>query len=91
MVKLLVDAHTKRVVYAARDGVTPERIMIIDGPRQYLFSPATCEHAIVLGPLPAGFNPQNCWDFRYSGNRIERASAQASPQPVAEGAQEVEI
>ena len=86
MVKLLVDAHTKRVVYAARDGVTPERIMIIDGPRQYLFSPATCEHAIYSGPLPAGFNPQKCWDFRYRGNRIEPISAQASPQLLAERA-----
>jgi hypothetical protein len=82
--KLLVDPHTKRVVYAAVNGVTPERLMIIDGPRQYLFSPATCEHAIYPGPLPAGFNPQKCWDFRYTGNRIERVSAPAAPQPLAE-------
>jgi len=84
LTKLLIDPHTKRVVYAAVDGVTPERLMIIDGPRHYLFSPATCEHASYSGPLPAGCNPQKCWDFRYTGNRIERASAQAAPPPLAE-------
>ncbi|HEY3074730.1 MAG TPA: hypothetical protein VGJ74_06115 [Burkholderiales bacterium] len=86
VVKLLVDPHTKRIVYAAPNGVTPERILILDAGRQHLFSPATCEHAIYSGPSPAGFNPQKCWDFSYGENGIEPVRAPASAQRVPERA-----
>ena len=74
VIKLLIDPHSKRVVYAAYDSVVPERITIMDGCQQYLFSPATCEHALYAGVLPAGFGPQKCWNFRYSDDRIQPVS-----------------
>jgi hypothetical protein len=77
-IKLLIDPHTKRVVYAAYDGVAPERVMIIDGVRQYLFLPATCEQVIHAGALPSGFGPQKSWNFRYTENRLEPVAEQHS-------------
>jgi len=74
MTRLLVDPQSKRIVYAAYDGILPERITILEGARQYLFSPQTCEHVVHEGELPAGFGPQKCWQFRYRDNRIENLS-----------------
>ena len=73
-IKLLIDPYSKRVVYAAYDCVMPERIIVIDGTRQYLFSPATCEHAVCASALPTGFSPQKCWNFRYSDDRVQLVS-----------------
>jgi hypothetical protein len=72
-VNLLLEPHTKRVVYVAHNGVLPERIMIIDSGRQYLFAPSVCEHTSYAGPLPAGFGAQQCWSFRLREDRIEPA------------------
>jgi len=78
-VKLLVDPYTKRVVYVAHNGVVPERIMILDGGRQHLFAPSTCEQASYSGALPKGFCAQRCWNFRLGENRLEPVeSLQAS-------------
>ena len=79
-VKLLLDPVTGRVVYLARDGVLPDRVLIVDGERQHHFTPATCEIMEFPGRLPAHINAQNCWSFRSTSRGLE--SALESPRPV---------
>jgi len=77
-VKLLVDPITRRVVYLAHDGVLPERVLIIDAGRQYLFAPAsTCEVVEFSGPLPSGITPQNCWGYLSTAGGLQRVSEEA--------------
>jgi hypothetical protein len=70
-VKLLVDPVTRRVVYLARNGVLPDRVLIVDGERQYYFTPASCEIVEFSGLLPARMSAQNCWSFRSTPRGLE--------------------
>ena len=71
-VKLLVDPATRRVVYVAYNGVLPERVLIVDAGRQYLFAPASaCEVVDFSGELPGGMSPQTCWGFRVRDGGLE--------------------
>jgi len=72
-VKLMIDSMSKRIVYVARNGILPERVMIVDAGRQYLFAPSTCETIDYAGELPAHVNPQKCWRFRLGADGIEEA------------------
>lgn len=72
-VKLMIDPVSKRIVYMARNGILPERVMIVDAGRQYLFAPSACETVDYTGDLPARINPQKCWHFRFVADGIEEA------------------
>jgi hypothetical protein len=78
--KLLIDPVTCRVVYLAHNGVLPDRVLIVDGPRQQVFTPASCEIVEFSGPLPARVNAQNCWDYRITSHGLEPALE--TPLPV---------
>lgn len=79
-IKLLIDPVTRRVVYLARNGVLPDRVLIVDGPRQHIFTPASCEIVEFSGPVPSGVNAQNCWDYRITSCGLEPALE--TPLPV---------
>jgi len=70
-IRLLVDPVTRRVVYLARNGVLPDRVLIVDGPRQQVFTPASGEVVEFSGPLPARINAQNCWGFLATPRGLE--------------------
>jgi len=70
-VKLMIDSVSKRIVYVARNGILPERVMIVDAGRQYLFAPSACESIDYAGELPAGVSPQKCWGFRLGEQGVE--------------------
>lgn len=72
-VKLMIDPVTKRIVYVARNGILPERVMIVDAGRQYLFAPSACETVDYGNELPARISPQKCWHFRLGAQGIEDA------------------
>jgi hypothetical protein len=69
--RLLVDPATGRVVYLARDGILPERVMIVEGGRQHLFTTASCKVVDCAGPIPAGIHAQNCWLYRAGAQGLE--------------------
>jgi len=70
--KLLVDPVTKRVVYVARNGIMPERVLIVSGGRQHAFGPAWCEVVeCATGSLPQGITAQNCWGYRSGPRGLE--------------------
>ena len=73
-VRLLVDPATRRIVYLARNGVLPDRILIVDAGRQHCFTPACCEVVECSGPLPEGVNAQNCWGFLSTARGLEAAA-----------------
>ena len=80
-VKLIIDAATKRVVYLAYNGILPERVLIIDAGRQYLFAPASaCEVVEFSGELPPGISPQTCWGFRIAAGGLEPAIGEEAPE-----------
>jgi hypothetical protein len=72
-VKLLIDPVTQRVAYLARNGVLPDRVLIVDGPKQQVFTPASCEIVEFSGPLPARITAQNCWGFLATSRGLEPA------------------
>jgi len=72
-VRLLVDPATRRVVYFARNGVLPERVLIVDAERQHLFVQASCETVDFAGALPADMKPQNCWRYMHTPRGLEPA------------------
>lgn len=72
-IKLLIDPVTRRVVYLARNGVLPDRVLIVDGGRQHHFTPASCEIVEFSGLLPARMSAQNCWSFRSTPRGLESA------------------
>jgi hypothetical protein len=79
-VKLLVDPATKRVVYLAYNGILPERVLIVDAGRQYLFAPASvCEVVEFSGELPSGMSPQTCWAFRIAAGGLEPVVGEEAP------------
>jgi hypothetical protein len=72
-VKLLIDPVTRRVAYLARNGVLPDRVLIVDAGRQHYFTPASCEIVEFSGTLPARVNAQNCWGCRITSRGLESA------------------
>ena len=70
--KLLVDPVTRRVVYVARNGIMPERVLIVSEGRQHAFGTAWCEVVeCAAGSLPQGINAQNCWAYRSGPRGLE--------------------
>jgi hypothetical protein len=51
--------------------VLPERVMVVDGARQYLFTAATCKVVECSVPIPAGIHAQNCWLYRAGPEGLE--------------------
>jgi len=72
-IRLLVDPVTRRVVYPARNGVFPDRVLIVDDGGQRYFTPASCEIVEFSGLLPERMNAQNCWNFRSTTRGLEPA------------------
>jgi len=72
-VKLMIDPASRRVAWFSPDGILPERVFVVDGPRQHLFSPATCEVLEFSGELPRELTAQNCWQYGVTASgRLER-------------------
>ncbi len=69
--KLLVDPVTRRVVYLARNGIMPERVLIVSEGRQHVYSLAFCEVVEYAGTLPPAINAQNCWAYRSGPRGLE--------------------
>lgn len=67
--KLLVDPGTGRVVYVARDGVLPERVLIVHAGAQYLYTAASCR--VVDCVVPAEIHAMNCWLYRAAPAGLE--------------------
>ena len=78
-VKLLVDPVTRRVVYLTRDGIMPERVLIVGEGKQYIFSPASCEIVEFSGVLPESINAQNCWGYRNTSSGLEPVAEEPFP------------